>query len=93
MTADEARKICEDEDGTAHLPEPVRDCVWQGAYEEGHAYGMGCVMATYPERAERALLIFNAGVASERQRILARIRELGPDFDADAFADGLEAIQ
>ena len=91
MTADEARKICEDEDGTAHLPVVVRDAVWQGAYEEGHAYGMGCVMATYPEHAERALLIFNAGVTSERQRILARIRDMGPDFDSGDFAGELEA--
>lgn len=114
MTTDDARKLCEQENGTTHLPQTVRDAIWHVAYEHHHSCGMGDVVNMYDEyanpailafkagedkvRAEEAvtglvrnglkMLIFNAGVGSERKRIVEALRKWADGMDAPEWRNG-----
>lgn len=73
MTTDDARKLCEQENGTAHLPQTVRDAIWHVAYEHHHSCGVGEVVNMYDEYANPAILAFNEARREERARVLAYV--------------------
>ena len=77
---DDPRQKCEAENGTAHLPECVRDAIWHVAYEHHHSCGVGEVVNMYDEYAGPAILAFKAGGEKVRAEVVAYLR-----FEAQRF--------
>ena len=74
---DDPRQKCEAENGTAHLPEQVRDAIWQVAYEHHHLCGVGEVVNMYDEYANPVILAFHEARREERARVLAYVAGWG----------------
>lgn len=83
---DDPRQKCEAENGTAHLPECVRDAIWNVAYEHQHSCGIGEVVHMYSDYADPAILAFHEARREERARVLAYVAGWG-DISAKALAD------
>jgi hypothetical protein len=75
---------CEAEHGTAHLPENVREAIWQVAYEHHHSCGVGEVVSMYSEYADPVLLAFQAG----RAQVVTKLREWAAAMDHPNWRDG-----
>jgi hypothetical protein len=60
------RADLEAEEGTARLPEALRDKVWSLAWEAGHYAGLSEVYCVYGKYADLAELAFEAGIKSTR---------------------------
>jgi hypothetical protein len=83
---DDPRQKCEAENGTAHLPECVRDAIWHVAYEHHHSCGVGEVVNMYDEYAGPAILAFHEARREERARVLAYVAGWG-DMSAKVLSD------